>query len=740
MYTDKMRYTGFSGIDTQSMVEQLMKAESAKLYKFERSTQLLTWKQEAYRNTASKLQTFQNDFLSLTSGLKMRNPSTYNISKATAKISGTETNAVKITNSSGAPIGDYTLEIKALASKDQYVGSKEFGGEVKSSVDANVQNLRSGDNFTVNLDGQSKKITLNDDDIEAISNATPADKSQKFAEIMQSKLNTAYGSGKVTASNDGHKLVFSTNKGNSFSISEGSGRDTAITSANAFVPPTEDKQIGFSIKDADGNLKEIKVDLKKDITAADAVKEINKKLSDANVKSVSFSVGKDDKIVMSNLTPNADVAITNTESLSEIGFVDASQYPIASFTIEKKNIMGELGIASGTTNNLDTNRSAKDLFGSALQFDPDTKLAQIEINGSKIEIAESDTLGMFMDKVNSSDAGVKLSFDNISRKFSIESTETGSAAKIEMGQNFKDMMGFTSASKNASDARFIINGVETTRTSNNVDINGLKMTLNETTDPGKVININNSAETSTTLDNIKKFVEGYNNLISGLQDEVSTSRIRNSSGVAYQPLTDTEKDSMSESEVKLWEDKAKLGLLYRDDILSKVQSDLRTNIYKSVELSNGKKLSLYDIGITTSKNYNDGGKLVIDEAKLAKALQERPQDVTELFTKSSDYSFSDKTNLGKRMNEEGISERINDIINGAVGSNGTIAKRAGLKNTLSETTNDIYKQLKNETTRMTELRTYLYNKENYYYNMFSKMETAMTQSNNQMSYFQSMIG
>lgn len=51
-------------------------------------------------------------------------------------------------------------------------------------------------------------------------------------------------------------------------------------------------------------------------------------------------------------------------------------------------------------------------------------------------------------------------------------------------------------------------------------------------------------------------------------------------------------------------------------------------MYESVE---GLGISLYDIGIQSSTNYKEAGKLVINEGKLEKALKERPSEVVELL-------------------------------------------------------------------------------------------------------------
>ena len=68
IYTsDVNRFTGLSGIDTESMVDQMMKAESAKYNRLEKEKTKVTWKQEAFRQLITSMQNFQNKWFSTTS-------------------------------------------------------------------------------------------------------------------------------------------------------------------------------------------------------------------------------------------------------------------------------------------------------------------------------------------------------------------------------------------------------------------------------------------------------------------------------------------------------------------------------------------------------------------------------------------------------------------------------------------------------------------------------------------------
>jgi flagellar hook-associated protein 2 len=222
-------------------------------------------------------------------------------------------------------------------------------------------------------------------------------------------------------------------------------------------------------------------------------------------------------------------------------------------------------------------------------------------------------------------------------------------------------------------------------------------------------------------------------MIDAINSQLGTSRPKSGDYSYYEPLTDEEKESLSEKQVEKWEAKAKKGLLYRDNILGNINSQLRSMMYTPVELEDGSKLSLFQIGITTSSSSNYIGKLQIDEVKLQKALETNPEGVTQLFTKTSSMAGGTVEARNKRLTDEGIGDRIDDIISNAISTGGSIYKYAGIEGTASVVNNEMYKQLVDQEKKISEMVKTLYKRENYYYSLFSRMESSMMQSNNQMS-------
>src|SRR5690625_6063905 len=58
---------------------------------------------------------------------------------------------------------------------------------------------------------------------------------------------------------------------------------------------------------------------------------------------------------------------------------------------------------------------------------------------------------------------------------------------------------------------------------------------------------------------------------------------------------------------------------------------IRASMQQKVETGGAYSL-LSEVGITTTKNYLDGGKLEIDEEKLRTAIRDNPDDVFKLFS------------------------------------------------------------------------------------------------------------
>ena len=380
--------------------------------------------------------------------------------------------------------------------------------------------------------------------------------------------------------------------------------------------------------------------------------------------------------------------------------------------------LGYMGLEDKQSNKMTTDMALEDLtFKNALTPGADGKM-KLTINAIEFEFDKSEKLSSVISKINASDAGVNLSYSSINDQFTMTAKNSGAGDNIQISETSGNLMtALGLAGTNATfdpgvNAKLTVNNKEIIRTSNNVEIDGVKIELKELSD--EAITVTTKADASALKDTIKSFVEDYNNMIETMNKLVKEDR---DSG--YPPLTDAQKEEMSEKEIESWEAKAKVGLLRGDKLIKGVANQMQTMIYGSA-VQGG--ISLFDLGIT-SAGYAENGKLKIDEDKLAAAIETKGAAIQELFT-------TEKT---------GLAVQLNDIINSAAktsgvkGTRGSLIEMAGYESTLSNTENSIYDNIQNINKNMTKMKTSLKDEETRYWSKFTALETALQQLNTQSS-------
>jgi flagellar capping protein FliD len=182
---------------------------------------------------------------------------------------------------------------------------------------------------------------------------------------------------------------------------------------------------------------------------------------------------------------------------------------------------------------------------------------------------------------------------------------------------------------------------------------------------------------------------------------------------------------MSEKEIELWEEKAKSGTLRSDSIITSGLSKMRQDLYGPVSGIMSEFNQLAAIGITTSSNYLDKGKLEINVDKLKKALSEDPNAVYELFNKD-----------GTTAAEQGIGKRLRSTIKATMTD---IEKKAGksysVNNSfvLGRNLDDLDKQISKFEAKLIQV-------EDRYWRQFTAMEKAIQRANEQSVYLMQQFG
>ena len=284
-------------------------------------------------------------------------------------------------------------------------------------------------------------------------------------------------------------------------------------------------------------------------------------------------------------------------------------------------------------------------------------------------------------------------------KNTIEISHNHAAAEVTAGQN----------------AVLTVDGTVIERNTNTFELDGITMELtSEYHDTGAPISLTTSRDTDKIVDSLKSFVEDYNTLV----EELNAHLKETANYKKYAPLTDDQKKEMSDKEIELWEEKSKEGLLHNDANITSFLGDMRMVLYSSVE---GAGLSLYDIGIETSDNWRDNGKLVIDEDVLKSMVATNADAICTLFTDRDQ-------GLGV-----GMQNALKEAANVSSGSPGTMVRYAGTKDVLT-TSNTLYEEMKHISETLSNLNTKYQLEKTRYWNQFNAMEQAISNMNSQSSW------
>ena len=144
---------------------------------------------------------------------------------------------------------------------------------------------------------------------------------------------------------------------------------------------------------------------------------------------------------------------------------------------------------------------------------------------------------------------------------------------------------------NGTKAQITLNDVVYESESNDITVNGMTITALQETAPGQSITVNTQVNVQGIYDSIKDFLKEYNALIKEMDELYNADTAK-----GYEPLTDDEKDAMSDKEIEKWEEKIKKSLLRRDDTLSSVMNLMTSSMSQGLTLSDGKKYSLASFG------------------------------------------------------------------------------------------------------------------------------------------------
>ena len=690
-----LRVTGLaSGMNIDEIVENMIKAQSIPLNKIKQQKTLLEWQRDSYREMNTLLLDFRSQLtnMKLSSFYRTRSVSSTNeelVSATVASAAGqasytiSKISSLAVAESRMTATGISSESSKVDTTKSLFTIQKDFANTIswkQGSVESKSIVTKEGEPITLGLadgvqitDVENMTVEVNGKKYMVIDSGTP-----NSGEVMVNKDTGELTFGDTIAANSTVKVNYVTDK--KVENKTITNETTQIQLKGALV----EGQIKLSFKDGTGE----NIELSDQYTGID--KNGNRigqiKDGDEVVGEINYETG-----VITFNPKFSDYFPAETE--------DSKEKPKLEMTITSQQNYFSFGLTTHTSKG---------------QID-ETFLIQ-----------GSESLNSVMSKVNNSKLGVTMFYDSYSDKVTMTRKETGvyneNGQEIEFteGDFLTQVLGFQNVTPEnsgnyieAKNATFTINGLETSRQSNTFSMNGVTFTLKKTTDEPVTINVNN--DNDALYENIKSFVDKYNELVEKIEKKLSEPKYKD-----YLPLTDDERENLSETQQEKWEDMAKSGILRNDSILSGLITQMRTAIYSGVnqdDLDSTMK-SLSAIGITTTADFTSA-KLEIDETKLKAAIEKDPNSIELLFN-----------GTGATDGQKGVIQRLYDKVNATMDQ---LKERAGNSYSVNNQFT-IGRQLDDLDDRIERFEDRLANLETRYYSQFTAMEQAIQKANSQAAY------
>lgn len=236
-----------------------------------------------------------------------------------------------------------------------------------------------------------------------------------------------------------------------------------------------------------------------------------------------------------------------------------------------------------------------------------TKLSELGYTGSGGDIQVKDSSGNVVKTVSvtgnttikdlvsalNGAGDTKASFDATNKRIFMTSNKTGEQNAFSLDGD-ADILKTVGLSKeggasivDAQDSEIELNGAKFTSANNTYTVNGLTIDCLAETGNSE-ISITTSVDTQSMYDQVKSFLSQYNSLMKEMYSLYNAD-----SAKGYEPLTDSEKDQMTDTEVEKWEEKIKAALLRRDDTLDGIMSTMKNAMSTSYYIYNGNAVT-YD--------------------------------------------------------------------------------------------------------------------------------------------------
>ena len=586
--SDLLRMTGmYSGMDTEAVIQQLVKAKAQKVTNLKNDQKKLEWKQTLWQDLNKRIYKLYTGTLS-----NMRLTGSYAKKKTTVS----DPTKATITASEGAVNGIQTLKINKLAKAGYLTG-------------ATVSMKRKGD---VPIYSDEK---VND----SLDGVTPADKEQYMKEFGSEKTleDLGVGDGTLTVTANGKTFTVDAKKEDSIKdfIQKFNDAAAAATGGAVDIKMEYDKgKITVSGTDADAGFK----------MSSSAPEGSNKTilqglgLADASENQTGTFIGH-------MITEKGDIYLPGDFKNHSEKDKDYKA-KVSDITPDLVGKKLRLTVGTGLTAKVTTVEITADMEIGTLT----SKLSE---GGVKASFDEQNQRFF----ISSTGTGNKNEFKLEGLD---ENNRTDDSALIDLGllAGHKYGNGSESTRIEGQDAEIILNGAKFTSDTNTITVNGLSVTASAETD--EEITITTDTDYDGIYDMIKDFITEYNDIMNEMTKLYGAKSSRK-----YTMLSDEEKEAMTEDEVEKWEGTIKDSLLRRDKDLNAVIECMRGAVNKGYDIGD-QTLFLVNFGVGTGSYFDtekgernalhifgdsDDDKYSDKENALKAAIAKNPDQVIELF-------------------------------------------------------------------------------------------------------------
>ncbi len=785
-----------SGLDTDSIIEGMTLDLQTKIDSYLQDQQLIDWQIEAYQEIASLLIDFNNAYISLSSSSSLYSETMFdntilekiglnsdclNVSGSTdidVVISGIKQMAqdAQILSSEAASTGTLTTGVLNMDSADVSlisgeimefrVGTGVYEVTIPEGTYSTQQEVADALNEALaetTISGSKTLADMINVGLDASGNLTFTKTSTSGDDVMIESASTTLKNA-LGIHNSSSDTIIGTTITSGGITAVGSVDMSKITQNETAAERMDGEVINLTYN---GQKYEITLDFD-GIRGYDGNSEVN---ADSIAAYIQANIEKQLGSGRVSVTATEDGAL-QFATINTDGSLDKESTLTLSGESTLFGSSGELGITSGSSTKLNINATISEanpdfydeLMGTifntgfivindvrvdfaGVDWDAGTFTDGTEFSWEELESRlESLSINDIMTAINESDANVTMSYNSASDRFSIVSNVLGESGRVDFGAGssaFCDVFfGEDATVIKGQDAIIAVDydgvggadPVEIKRNSNTLIMGDLTIEIKDTFGyegdeivSGEQVTITGSIDIEGVADTVSEMVDAYNALILKVNTVVSEKYDSD-----YPPLTDAQKAEMTETEIKLWEEKAKTGILSNDIDLTFLAQELRTIFYERGNFS----FSFEDIGITTSTNYADNGKLTFDRTAFEKALMQDPDTVCEMFTSTAKDDSGTAISIMEQL--KGVMDKYASTT-GA--TKGILIEKAGHS---SAPTSLLSNTLLNKKTEIDELletvRARLETAQERYRSQFTQLEVYISEMNAQSSWLYDQMG